>query len=184
MEAGYDARKSGTYERVNLSFDPTSGFHEYRFDYLPGRVVFYADSEKLAEMEGGTMPTSAGHLVLQHWSNGNPQWSGGPPTRDSLLQVSYVKAYFNSSAPSDRSSDEASQCTGARGPAVCDILDGTAQNASTGGRLLGNAGREHEADKKSRKHHEEEGHANQCGEHRTMAFAILLAAISTAWSHH
>ena len=29
-------------------------------------------------------------------SNGNPYWTGGPPTQDAVLTVSYVKAYFNS----------------------------------------------------------------------------------------
>ncbi|PHH84970.1 hypothetical protein CDD83_1103 [Cordyceps sp. RAO-2017] len=97
MEAGYDASRTETFRRVNLSFDPTAGFHEYRFDYLPGRVVFYADSVKLAVMQGEEIPTNGGHLILQHWSNGDPMWSGGPPTQDALLLVSYVKAYFNSS---------------------------------------------------------------------------------------
>jgi beta-glucanase (GH16 family) len=80
-----------------LGFDPTESFHEYRFDYIPGHVLFYADSNLLAQMEGSDMPSSGGHLILQHWSNGNPLWSGGPPIKDATVTVSYVKAYFNSS---------------------------------------------------------------------------------------
>ncbi|KAM0419604.1 hypothetical protein ACHAPD_003167 [Fusarium lateritium] len=97
MEAGYDASKTGNFKRVNLDFDPTENFHEYRFDYVPSHVLFYADNKLLAQMEGGDMPSSGGHLILQHWSNGNPLWSGGPPTKDAIVTVSYVKAYFNSS---------------------------------------------------------------------------------------
>ncbi|KAF5976262.1 xyloglucan endo-transglycosylase [Fusarium coicis] len=97
LEAGYDASKTGSFKRVKLDFDPTDAFHEYRFDYLPGQVLFYADSKLLAHMKGADMPSSGGHLILQHWSNGNPLWSSGPPKEDATVTVNYVKAYFNSS---------------------------------------------------------------------------------------
>ncbi|KAK4064274.1 CAZyme family GH16 [Trichoderma aggressivum f. europaeum] len=139
-KAGYDASKTGTFKVVNLTFDPTAGFHEYRFDYLPNRVLFYADSQLLAEMTGSSVPSGPGHIILQHWSNGNPLWSGGPPTEDAVLTVSYVKAYFNSSASTAQSS-WAESCQKARGydsdsssnDRVCTVADVTAANASTGG---------------------------------------------------
>lgn len=136
MEAGYDASKTGTYSRANLSFDPTVGFHEYRFDYLPGKVLFYADSELLVQMKGSEMPSTGGHLILQHWSNGNPKWSGGPPTEDAVLTVSYIKAYFNSS-DGQRQTDATSRCHDASAEgAVCVVPDVIAANASTGGRFF------------------------------------------------
>ncbi|UKZ78116.1 hypothetical protein TrVFT333_005850 [Trichoderma virens FT-333] len=139
-KAGYDASKTGTFKVVNLTFDPTIGFHEYRFDYLPSRVLFYADSKLLAEMNGTSVPSGPGHIILQHWSNGNPLWSGGPPTEDAVLTVSYVKAYFNSSNTIIQES-AAESCRRARGDGsdssnndrVCTIADVTAANASTGG---------------------------------------------------
>ncbi|KLO88463.1 xyloglucan endo-transglycosylase-like protein [Fusarium fujikuroi] len=109
LEVGYDASKTGSFKRVKLDFDPTDAFHEYRFDYLPGQVLFYADGKLLAHMKGGDMPSSGGHLILQHWSNGNPLWSGGPPKEDATVTVSYVKAYFNSSS-SERQSQLARRC--------------------------------------------------------------------------
>lgn len=139
MKAGYDASRTDSFKRVNLTFDPTAGFHEYRFDYLPGRVIFYADSIKLAEMEGHEMPSSAGHLILQHWSNGDPKWSGGPPTQDALLTVSYVKAYFNASKGED-ASRWAQRCVKPQSGAVCSIPDVLASNASTGGRFFTDEG--------------------------------------------
>ncbi|KAG6033604.1 hypothetical protein E4U41_006866 [Claviceps citrina] len=98
MRDGYDASKSGTLRRVELPFDPTGSFHEYRFDYLPGRVSFYADGRFLADMRGEQVPSSGGHVILQHWSNGNALWSGGPPSSDAVLLVRSVEAYFNSSS--------------------------------------------------------------------------------------
>ncbi|KAL7940919.1 glycoside hydrolase family 16 protein [Trichoderma barbatum] len=139
-KAGYDASKTGTFKVVNLTFDPTSGFHEYRFDYLPNRVLFYADSQLLAEMNGTSVPSGPGHIILQHWSNGNPLWSGGPPQQDAVLTVSYVKAYFNSSN-SDTQSSWRESCQRALSEGsdngniekVCRVEDVTAANASTGG---------------------------------------------------
>ncbi|CVL01263.1 related to xyloglucan endo-transglycosylase-like protein [Fusarium mangiferae] len=123
LEAGYDASKTGSFKRVNLDFDPTDAFHEYRFDYLPGQVLFYADGKLLAHMKGGDMPSSGGHLILQHWSNGNPLWSGGPPKEDATVTVSYVKAYFNSSN-SERQSQLVRRChESSKGNPVCAIND-------------------------------------------------------------
>ncbi|KAL2753833.1 glycoside hydrolase family 16 protein, partial [Sodiomyces alcalophilus JCM 7366] len=94
----YDPIEAGSFLKVQLPFNPTTDFHEYRFDYLPGRIIFYADGNTIAEMDGAGVPTAGGHLILQHWSSGNPLWSGGPPTEDAVINIRYVKAYFNSSS--------------------------------------------------------------------------------------
>ncbi|RSL93637.1 hypothetical protein CDV31_014631 [Fusarium ambrosium] len=137
LKAGYDASKTGTYKRVNLNFDPTDAFHEYRFDYTPNRVLFYADSKLIARMEGENMPSTGGHLILQHWSNGNQWWSGGPPTEDATVTVSYVKAYFNSSEPEhqERLSQECLRLK-TKTSVICAVPDVTEQDARSGGRFF------------------------------------------------
>jgi hypothetical protein len=142
LEQGYDASKTGMYERVNLTFDPTKEFHEYRFDFVPGRVIFYADSHVLADMKGGEIPSVGGHLILQHWSNGNPRWSGGPPATEALLRVSYVKAYFNSSDPQRLAGDfERCNAAGATDSTVCAIPDVTEADVPGGGHFFGDSNR-------------------------------------------
>ncbi|RYP30782.1 hypothetical protein DL767_006063 [Monosporascus sp. MG133] len=122
-EAGFDASNTKDFRRVNLPFDPTADFHEYRFDYLEKEVIFYADGKELARMTGSSVPTGPGHLLLSHWSNGNPGWSRGPPKTDATTIVSYVKAYFNSSMDS-RQADFVSRCTDpAAEGAFCDVPD-------------------------------------------------------------
>ncbi|KAK4204359.1 concanavalin A-like lectin/glucanase domain-containing protein [Triangularia verruculosa] len=86
---GYDAAATSNFVKAYLPFDPTEDFHEYRIDYLPGRVYFYVDGGLLAKIDGPAVPSSAGHLILQHWSNGNRLWSGGPPGRDTSLVVRF-----------------------------------------------------------------------------------------------
>lgn len=97
VQAGYNAVGTGNYIVANLPFNPTTGYHEYRIDFIPGNVIFYADGQVLATMNTSAVPTSPGHLILTHWSNGNPLWSSGPPPTEASIAVSYVKAYFNSS---------------------------------------------------------------------------------------
>ncbi|KAK3302511.1 concanavalin A-like lectin/glucanase domain-containing protein [Chaetomium strumarium] len=129
--AGYDASTTGNFVKTYLPFDPTDDFHEYRIDYLPGRVFFYAKGVKLAEMNGPAVPSSPGHLILQHWSNGNQYWSGGPPAEDAALAVRYVKAYFNSSSTARSQQDRAARCQDPAAPnAVCEIPEVTPTNGS------------------------------------------------------
>lgn len=74
-------------------------------------------------MTGSNVPTTPGHLLLSHWSNGNPGWSHGPPAVDAVTTVSYVKAYFNSSLV-QRQQDFALRCKDpAASGAVCAIPD-------------------------------------------------------------
>lgn len=138
--AGADASRTPTYAVANLPFDPRADFHEYRVDFLPGRVRFLADGAVLAEMDDPAgVPAHAGHLSLNQWSNGNAAWSGGPPARDAVMEVRYVKAYFNSS-DGGRVRDAAARCGGSRGGegeqeqgAVCDIPEVAAGNDSAAG---------------------------------------------------
>jgi beta-glucanase (GH16 family) len=133
---GFSTTSSGDYKIVNLPFDPRTGFHEYRIDFVPGKVLFYADGQVLATMQTTVVPSMPGHLILTQWSNGNPLWSGGPPASDALMMVSYVKAYFNSSLQS-RQHDLAGRCSNPVAPsAVCSIPDQTA--APDPGGLNGN----------------------------------------------
>lgn len=116
----YDPMESGSFIKVQLPFNPTTDFHEYRIDYLPGRIRFYADDEVIAEMDGPGIPTAGGHLILQHWSSGNPLWSGGPPAEDADINIRYVKAYFNSSFV-ERRERLARDCRVSATQDVCDI---------------------------------------------------------------
>jgi len=123
VQNGFNAAGSGDYQVVNLPFNPTTGYHEYRIDFIPGNIIFYADGHKLATMNTSAVPTQPGHLILTNWSNGNNLWSYGPPPEDSVISVAYVKAYFNSSLEK-RQSDWQKRCKGIASPgATCVIPD-------------------------------------------------------------
>ena len=107
-EAGFDAANTGTFKVHELPYDPSGAFHEYRFDWSPDSVSFYADGVLLDTMTKA-IPSSPGHITISHWSNGAPDWSAGPPTTDAMLTVEYIKGYFNSSDAS-RQKDWQERC--------------------------------------------------------------------------
>lgn len=80
--------------------DLPQDFHEYRFDWMPDRIDFYVDGS-LVQTTTENIPDSPDHLMLSHWSNGDPNWSGGPPMENAFMTVGYVKAYFNTTASRD-----------------------------------------------------------------------------------
>jgi Glycosyl hydrolases family 16 len=96
-DQGDDASKTPTFKHLALPFKTDDAFHEYRFDYSPGRVEFYVDSKRYVTFTGADVPDKPGHVVFNHWSNGDPHWSYGPPTEDAVYTIGYLKAYFNSS---------------------------------------------------------------------------------------
>ncbi|KAH7083671.1 concanavalin A-like lectin/glucanase domain-containing protein [Paraphoma chrysanthemicola] len=92
---GYDASGTSEFQVQRLPFRPDQMFHEYRFDWTKDRVAFYVDGKFLYEMTDN-IPTEGGGVFFNHWSNGDPAWSAGPPTQDTVMTISYVKSYFNS----------------------------------------------------------------------------------------
>lgn len=107
-QAGFNAAGTETFQIHQLHFNPSGGFHEYRFDWSPDAVTFYADGKSLDTMTKA-VPSSPGHVTLSHWSTGNPDWSAGPPSTDAILTIEYFKGYFNSSDP-QRQRDWSKRC--------------------------------------------------------------------------
>ena len=60
-------------ETVKLPFDPTSGFHEYRFDYSQDSVAFLVDDVEMRSWDTGVPQTSM-HLMVNSWF---PRWLEG-----------------------------------------------------------------------------------------------------------
>lgn len=48
---------------MKLPFDPTAGYHEYRFDYRENYVAFYVDDQLMLRWESGP-PDTAIHLMI------------------------------------------------------------------------------------------------------------------------
>jgi beta-glucanase (GH16 family) len=79
--AGFNAIYTPGFADPRLLFRSDMAFHDYRFDWTPGQVAFYAD-DRLLRVMTENIPDSGGHMVFNHWSNGDEGWSAGPPTQD------------------------------------------------------------------------------------------------------
>ena len=120
---GFDASNTGGYDIQYLPFRPDEQFHEYRFDWTPNSVVFYVDGQVMHKMTEN-VPDSPGRLFMNHWSNGDPHWSAGPPKEDASMTISYIKAYFNTT-DSARHKDYSKQCPTFDAAKVCSIPEQT-----------------------------------------------------------
>ncbi|KAK6543095.1 hypothetical protein TWF694_007018 [Orbilia ellipsospora] len=113
----------GTYQIIDLPYNASAGIHELRFDWTPTAITWYQDGRQLWTITNTTLfPQQPGHIVITHWSNGNPLWSAGPPDGNAALLLTYVKAYFNSS-DSQRQRDHNRRCNAVVGAedTVCEI---------------------------------------------------------------
>lgn len=75
---------------MELPFDPTAGFHTYRFDLYPDSVSFYAD-DVLMQTWTDALPTSQMKLLVNTWF---PSWvpeAGKAPTSNKYTYVEWIR---------------------------------------------------------------------------------------------
>lgn len=74
-------------QTLTLPFDPTDGYHDYRFDYAPGSVKFYADGRLMKKWMTG-LPRTSMKLYVNAWY---PTWLDGKmPTTDQFVLVDRI----------------------------------------------------------------------------------------------
>lgn len=75
-------------ETKELPFDPSAGFHEYRFDFYPQEVIFYVDGEPMQSWSEG-LPGEPMNVWVNTWF---PDWlSGSKPARDRYTYVDWIE---------------------------------------------------------------------------------------------
>ncbi len=82
-----NGRQTHSYT-TTLPFDATAGFHNYRFDYAPGSIKFYADGVLMKKWTTG-IPKRSMHLYVNTWF---PKWLGGQkPLQDKYVLVDRIQ---------------------------------------------------------------------------------------------
>lgn len=71
--------------------------HEYRIDWTSQATSFYLDGV-LQETYEVNVPSEPGTWLWNNWANGDPSWSVGPPQQDSVMKVSKIEMYYNSTS--------------------------------------------------------------------------------------
>jgi endo-1,3-1,4-beta-glycanase ExoK len=83
----YAGGKQTHTQTITLPFDPTSGFHDYRFDYVANSVSFYTDGKLMKSWKGG-IPNKPMHLYVNAWF---PTWlEGKKPLTDQTVLVDKI----------------------------------------------------------------------------------------------
>ncbi|KAJ7761599.1 concanavalin A-like lectin/glucanase domain-containing protein [Mycena maculata] len=101
-------------------------FGVHRIDWLPTETIYsYAgDTDAGAPISSKTtitknVPTTPSEFIINVWSNGDPEWSKGPPTANAIATVHYANLYFNSTTFSAASFNSA--CSAAGNVASCSV---------------------------------------------------------------
>ncbi|CAE6469728.1 unnamed protein product [Rhizoctonia solani] len=95
-----------------------TAFHEHRLDWLPGNTKYYFDGS-LKSTVSKNSPTVPSSLLANVWSDGGSGWTKGPPKKDAVANIYYIKAYFNSTSLS--ASQFNSRCAASSNKTPCSI---------------------------------------------------------------
>jgi beta-glucanase (GH16 family) len=88
MFSTYSGGSQAHAETMALPFDPTPGFHEYRFDYASGSINLYADGKLMKTWKDGLPPNSM-ELYANAWC---PNWLAGKrPAKDKCVLVDRIQ---------------------------------------------------------------------------------------------
>ncbi|ODO01646.1 hypothetical protein I350_06470 [Cryptococcus amylolentus CBS 6273] len=63
--------------------DSTTSYHNYTIGWLPGGTKYYYDAS-----------VNPSYVIINNWSNGNPNFTAGPPTADVDLRIKSVAFYY------------------------------------------------------------------------------------------
>jgi len=80
------AASNETYQQARPAFDLSTSFHNYSFVWNTSAVSFAIDGNWSAVV-ATNVPSSPGVLSFVHWSDGNPNYSGGPPASPATLTI-------------------------------------------------------------------------------------------------
>lgn len=106
MFTTYARGKQTHPQTMTLPFDPTSGFHDYRFDYNSNSVSFYVDGRLMKRWKGG-IPKTPMHLYVNAWY---PTWlAGNKPLTDQYVLVDGISYTAKANAASTTSKRKANK---------------------------------------------------------------------------
>ncbi|GAA6063759.1 hypothetical protein JCM10212_002711 [Sporobolomyces blumeae] len=80
-QPAYEKAPKSAKARI-MPFDPTTGFH----NWTPDATRFYLDGVLQWRLTQN-VPQVGSKIILNNWSNGDPNWSAGPPKKDAYLLV-------------------------------------------------------------------------------------------------
>jgi len=83
--------------QISLQEPQAAGTRIVRLDWIPGQVNFFVNSKWTVTMR--TKVDAPAVFIVNHWTNGDPNWSGGPPAQTSSLVIEWLSLAFNTTTP-------------------------------------------------------------------------------------
>ncbi|QRV95786.1 glycoside hydrolase family 16 protein [Ceratobasidium sp. AG-Ba] len=109
---------TNAYKMITIPGADFTAFHEHRLDWLPGSTKYFYDGT-LKNTVSKNSPTVASSILANVWSDGGSGWTKGPPTKDAIATVYYIKGYFNSTSLS--ASQFNSRCAASSNKTPCSV---------------------------------------------------------------
>ncbi|KAL0486245.1 beta-glucanase [Acrasis kona] len=107
----YYSNQPSTTNAISFKEGNWTTMQEHGFDWFPGVTSFYRQGVNVINYTKN-VPVIGGRLTINMWSNGNPNFSGGPPNQDAVMKVSWVKMFFNTTT-------KASPCVPQSADSIC-----------------------------------------------------------------
>lgn len=98
-----------TYANLkNASAPDTSPWNwmEVRIDWVKTGVNWTVADNLVRSVRGGSVPDVPAPLTFKHWSTGDKKFMEGPPKNQSVANVQWVKAFFNTSTMTEEAHAE------------------------------------------------------------------------------
>jgi len=84
----YAGGERSNSSEVELGFDPTQAFHDYRFEYDESKLIYYVDGNEVGRFTK-KLPKGKMQLMLNCWY---PKWMGGETEdEDQSLSVDWIR---------------------------------------------------------------------------------------------
>ncbi|KAJ2955474.1 hypothetical protein NQZ79_g8530 [Umbelopsis isabellina] len=83
-----------THTNYMMAYPPSQEFHEYRFDWMPNQAIFYIDGQQVNNLYTN-IPSTPGRIMLNHWTDGNKNFSEGPPAQNAVMEIKNMTLFFN-----------------------------------------------------------------------------------------
>jgi hypothetical protein len=101
------------WQTKQMSPQLLQGFHNYRFVWDLSSVEFAIDGNWSSQITAN-VPQAPGVLSLSLWSDGNQNYSSGPPMSTATLTVSHSWVFYNATGVSMPCKETNVPCTGSQ----------------------------------------------------------------------
>lgn len=102
-----------TFQQARPSFDLSAGFHNYSFVWDASTVNYAIDGNWSSQITVN-VPQAPGVLSLSLWSDGNQNYSGGPPASTATVTVSRSWVFYNATGASLPCQQTNTPCSGSQ----------------------------------------------------------------------